>query len=121
MAVAAASDVAQCSVLAESRSVSFIFATGRPLVRRQRIPATAVLLSVLLVQPGRRRCHLPHSVVHPARRGSGETDRVRNERPPRIKSAIIGFGRLAQIYYTPALHRLAIAEVVAVADPLAAV
>jgi predicted dehydrogenase len=41
-----------------------------------------------------------------------------NGLPPRTKSAIIGFGRLAQIYYAPALRHLP-AEVVAVADPLA--
>ena len=42
-----------------------------------------------------------------------------NERPPRTKTAIIGFGRLAQIYYTAALRGLRAAEIVAVADPLA--
>src|SRR6266403_1110596 len=37
----------------------------------------------------------------------------------RTKTAIIGFGRLAQIYYTAALRGLPTTEVVAVADPLA--
>jgi predicted dehydrogenase len=36
------------------------------------------------------------------------------------KLAIIGFGRLAQRYYVPALRSINIAEMVAVADPLAA-
>jgi myo-inositol 2-dehydrogenase/D-chiro-inositol 1-dehydrogenase len=39
------------------------------------------------------------------------------EQPRRIKTAIIGFGRLAQIYYTAALRGLP-AEIVAIADPL---
>ena len=42
------------------------------------------------------------------------------EKPRRTKTAIIGFGRLAQIYYTPALRSLPAAEIVAVADPLEA-
>src|SRR5260370_11367502 len=42
------------------------------------------------------------------------------DRPQGIKTAIIGFGRLAQIYYAAALRNLPIAEIVAVADPLAA-
>lgn len=42
------------------------------------------------------------------------------EQPPRIKSALVGFGRLAQIYYSAALRGLPITEVVAIADPLAA-
>ncbi len=43
-----------------------------------------------------------------------------NGQRPRTKSAIIGFGRLAQIYYTAALRNLKIADVVAVADSLPA-
>ena len=47
------------------------------------------------------------------------------EQPPRTKSArtrsaIIGFGRLAQRYYVPALRKLPSVEVVAIADPLPA-
>ena len=42
------------------------------------------------------------------------------ERPPPIKLAIAGFGRLAQGYYVTALRSLRLAEVVAIADPLAA-
>jgi predicted dehydrogenase len=41
------------------------------------------------------------------------------DRPRSIKTAIIGFGRLAQIYYAAALRNLPVAEIVAVADPLA--
>ena len=36
------------------------------------------------------------------------------------KLAIIGFGWLAQRYYVPALRIIGMAEIVAVADPLAA-
>jgi len=43
-----------------------------------------------------------------------------NGRPTRTKTAIIGFGRLAQIYYAAALRRLPNVEIVAVADLLAA-
>lgn len=47
------------------------------------------------------------------------------ERPPRTKSAcaksaIIGFGRLAQAYYLPALRKLPTTEIVAIVDPLSA-
>ena len=42
------------------------------------------------------------------------------DRPQGIKTAIIGFGRLAQIYYSAALRKLPIAEIVAIADPLEA-
>jgi predicted dehydrogenase len=45
------------------------------------------------------------------------------EHPPRTKSAcaksaIIGFGRLAQGYYVPALRKLPMVDIVAIADPL---
>lgn len=40
--------------------------------------------------------------------------------PAARKIGIIGFGRLAQSYYVPALRSLALAEVVAIADPLPA-
>jgi myo-inositol 2-dehydrogenase/D-chiro-inositol 1-dehydrogenase len=43
-----------------------------------------------------------------------------NGRPTQTKTAIIGFGRLAQIYYAAALRRLPNVEIVAAADPLAA-
>jgi predicted dehydrogenase len=43
-----------------------------------------------------------------------------NGRPTRTKTAIIGFGRLAQIYYAAALRQFPNVEIVAVADPLAA-
>jgi len=42
------------------------------------------------------------------------------DRLPRTKTAIVGFGRLAQVYYAAALRRLPYVEIAAVADPLEA-
>jgi myo-inositol 2-dehydrogenase/D-chiro-inositol 1-dehydrogenase len=55
----------------------------------------------------------------------GKADLVMIEQLPRAKvarakSAIIGFGRLAQAYYVPALRKLSMVDIVAIADPLPA-
>ncbi len=116
---------AACSRPSETRFLAaylFSGAEGRPAARRVDDRSAACPVSPTSASSRRGSIERP-SITHrrpTTRRWRGRTPRHPPERSDALRLGIVGFGRLAQKYYVPALRSLSGIDSILVADPLEA-